>query len=252
MVGFGTRGVSTEERVSSGGGKYLPHGIVKAKIVSMVVQKAKNTESRRVVFNLESEPVVNPEFKGIDGAKGKIGRMSSMYMGNEKSYADFMRQLAIIAEKMNLRTQLDAIPGTGVTFEEYMVSVNAIFTGRYLWWNIKGEEYDEKKVSLNLMRYGFCKALSEIDESTLKHDGYIVIEAKDSSGVVQLSFDKANKFHFVPYVKPDEGYNLPGAAMFQVPKGPDSIGVIPPPQKEFSVSDLPSFEPADNENDLPF
>lgn len=250
MFDFGTKGVKTEER-SNGGSKYLSHGIVKAKINSMVVQKAKNTESRRVVFYLESEPINAPEFKGVDGAKGRIGRMSSGYMGSEASYSDFARQLAVIADKLGVREELNAVPGSGVTFEEYMAKVNTLLVGKYLWWNIKGEEYAEKKINLQLMRYGFAKSLAEVDESTLKYDGYTAVELRNSAGVVQLAFDKTSKFHFLPYVKPDEDFTHPGASMFQVPKGPDALDFPAAPQKEFSVDDLP-FGPKDNTNDLPF
>ena len=245
---FGTKGVATEERSNNGGSKYLPYGVVKAKINSLVVQKAKNTESRRVVFYLESEPVKDPAFKGVDGAKGRIGRMASNYMATSKAYDDFMRQVGIIADKLGIRKEVDEV--TGNSFEEYILKVNALFAGRYLWWNIGADEYAEKKTNLKLMKYDFVKSTAEVDETTLRYDGFVPVEIRNAAGVVVLKFDKTNKFHFTPYVKPDEDFSHPGATMFQVPKGPDVLDALPP-KKEFSVDDLP-FSPGSSDDDLPF
>ena len=249
---FGTKGVKTEERKSNGG-KYLTHGVVKAKINSLVVQKAKSSEARRVIFYLESEPVADSNFQGVDGAKGRVGRMFSGYMSSDKAYSDFIRQLGTIADKLGVRQVVDSIQSND--FEDYMTKISALFVGKFLWWNIGAEEYDEKKTNLQLLKYNFVKSLEEVDESTLKFDGYIPCEVRNAAGVVVLSFDKNNKYHFRPYVKPDSSFNHPGAAMFGTasaqPK-PATQAFEIPTQKPFSVDDLPFGNPISNPNDLPF
>ena len=102
-MGFGTKGIDTAER--SGVSKYLHHGIVVAKINSIVVEKARSTESRRIVFNLEGKPIEDKSFEGVDGAKGQIGKMSTNYMNSDKSYQDFIRQIGVIADKLGVRAQ---------------------------------------------------------------------------------------------------------------------------------------------------
>lgn len=254
-MSFGTAGISTVERVSVS--KYLNHGINKAKINNIVVEKAKNTESRRIVIFLEGEAVADKGFEGIDGAKGRVGKMTTSYMKTDAQYQDFMRQIGVISDKLGVRPQVDAV--TASTIEEYITKVLPYLTGKQLWWNIGGEEWDEKKFSLKILRYDFVKALSEIDESTLVHEGYITTEARNAAGTVILRFDKTNKYHFTPYVKADNGFNLPGAqataqtfvapTLSTAPSGPPSFIPASEP-KPFSVDDLPFG--GGNDTDLPF
>lgn len=243
---FGTKGVNTEER-KGGNSPYLPYGIVKAKINSMVVQKARNTESRRVMFNLEGMPVLDPNFKGLDGARGKSGRVYTGYMASSKAYDDFIRQIGVIADKLGVRAAVNEIQSD--SFEDYVARVAPFLSNQFLWWNIAAEAWDEKKYNLKLIRYDFVKSLAEVDESSLKFDGAIAVEAKNLAGTVVLTFDKTNKYHFTPYEKPDESYSLPGAASFPSPAGvmpgaggvlmPNLVAAGDPVSKPFSVDDLP-------------
>ena len=254
-MSFGTKNLDTTERVSIS--KYLNHGINKAKINNILVEKAKNTESKRIVIFLEGEAVSDKGFEGIDGAKGRVGKMTTSYMKTDAQYQDFMRQIGVISDKLGVRAEVDAI--TATTIEEYIAKVLPHLTGKLLWWNIGGEEWDEKKFSLKILRYDFVKSLSEIDDTTLVHEGYINTEARNSAGVLVLRFDKTNKYHFTPYVKADNGFNLPGAqqsasafvapTVNTAPSGPPNF--IPAAEtKAFSVDDLPFG--GGEVNDLPF
>jgi hypothetical protein len=236
---FGTAGVDTAER--SGTSKYLNHGINKAKINALVVEKAKNTESRRIVFFLEGEPIADKSFEGIDGAKGRVGKMATSYMKEDKSYKDFMRQIGVIADKLGVRPSVDAI--TANSIEEYVAKVSTFLTNKFLWWNIGAEEWDAGKFALKLLKYNFVKSLSEIDENSLTHDGYIITDARNITGASVLSFNKDNKYQFQAYVKPDAGFEMPGAAAssqaFTLPN-------FEAERTEYGVKDLPF--PANNDN----
>jgi len=94
------------------------------------------------------------------------------------------------------------------------------------------------------------KSLNEVDESTLKYDGYVAVEVRNAAGIVVLSFNKDSKFQFEPYVKPDESYAHSGASMFQMPT-PPAID-LPEAKKAFSVEDLPFNDGAQKTDDLPF
>ena len=242
---FGTKGVDTAEK--SGVSKYLNYGIVIAKINGIAVEKARSTDSKRIVFSLEGAPVDDKSFVGVDGAKGPVGKMSTNYMNSDKSYQDFMRQIGVIADKLGLRPQIDSISGS--TIEEYIGKVAQLFVGKPLCWNIGGEEYTEGKFALKLQRYSFVKSLTEVDLSSLTYDGYVVVDIKDHAGASAMHFDKANKYHFTPYVQPDAGFELPGATSFSSqPSSPNitSIATIPgwdsnapAASGEFNTSDLP-------------
>lgn len=249
---FGTKGVSTEER--SNVSKYLNHGINKAKINSIVVEKARNTESRRIVFMLEGSPITDKGFEGIDGAKGSVGKMVTNYMKTDAQYQDFIRQIGVLADKLGVRAQIDAITASNI--EEYINNVSPFLIGKFLWWNIGAEEYKRNRFSLHLLRYDFVKSLTEIDDTTLVHDGYIVVEARNSAGVLVLRFDKTNKYHMTPFVEPDAGFNLPGAAVSAQTFVSPTVSVGPPlfassnEDKPFDVANLPFG--GSEVNDLPF
>jgi hypothetical protein len=245
---FNTNGVDTTERV--GGSKYLNHAINKAKINSIVVEKAKQTESRRVVFYLEGDAIADKSFEGIDGAKGRVGKMATSYMKEDKSYKDFMRQIGVIADKLGVRPSVDAISASSI--EEYIAKVSPFLTGKFLWWNIAAEEWDDKKFALKLLKYDFVKALSEIDETTLVHDAYLVVEARNAAGMIVLRFNKDDKYQFTPYVKPSSNFDLPGANATAQSFVPPTFSN--PEPKSLGVDDLPfpTEEEEKNPNGLPF
>ena len=242
---FGTKNLDTAER--SNVSKYLNHGINKAKINSIIVEKARNTDSKRFVFVLEGIPIADKGFEGIDGAKGCIGRMTTSYMKTDAQYQDFMRQVGVLADKLGVRAQVDSVTANNI--EEYINNVSPFLTGKFLWWNIGAEEYKKNRFSLHLLRYDFVKSLTEIDDTTLVHDGYITVEARNAAGVLVLRFDKTNKYHMIAFVEPDAGYELPGAvSAAQTFATPSFIPSNDP--KPFNVDDLPFG--AGEVSDLPF
>lgn len=243
MSGFSTKGVDTKERQSIS--KYLTYGINKAAISNMVVEKAKNTGSKRITFFIQGEKVEDKTFEGVDGAKGRVAKIQTSYMKTDAQYKDFMRQVGIIADKIGVRPQVDAIAAS--TIEEYVSSVLPLFRSKFFWWNIAGEEWCDNegkiKVSPRFMRYGFAKALDEIDETKLRFDGGVCVEARNASDVIVLRFNKDDKYQYVKYVKPDDDFNLPGASAFQTP-------VIQSPVA--SSFELPNEYPESTSTDLPF
>jgi len=240
---FGTKGVDTAEK--SGVSKYLNYGIVIAKINGIAVEKARSTDSKRIVFSLEGKPVDDGSFIGVDGAKGPIGKMSTNYMNSDKSYQDFMRQIGVIADKLGLRAQIDTVSGS--TIEEYIAKVSQLFVGKPLCWNIGGEEYTEGKFALKLQRYSFVKSLSEVDATSLTYDGYIGVDIKDYNGMSTMNFDKTNKYHFTPYVQPDAGFELPGATSFFT-----DVSNVASIDSSFTTTSSPDISSGLKMGDLPF
>jgi hypothetical protein len=179
-------------------------------------------------------------------------------MKTDAQYQDFMRQIGVIADKLGVRPQVDAV--TASTIEEYIAKVSPFLVGKFLWWNIGGEEYKEGRFALHILRYDFVKSLSEIEETSLVYDGYIAVEARNAAGTIILRWDKANKYNLTAFVKPDAGFDLPGAASsaqaFVAPTpqqvGPPNFSPVSDP-KPFNVVDLPFPEGNDEDPDkLPF
>lgn len=236
---FGTSGINTEEQV----GKYLTYGINHCKIVSMSVIKAQSTESKKVQFNMEGMPV-GKDFQGVEGAKGKVCRVETSYMKEDKAYKDFMRQIGVIADKLGVRKEVDAVKASSI--EDFIAQIEPILKGKFAWWMFGGEEYNEKKWKQSLLKFGFIKAESEVDEATLKMDGYIGVEIRNKENVVAMKFNKENKFHYNPFVKSADADILPGAS--------DSMKDMnfSLPGSTSSVDDLPFGEISNDTSDLPF
>lgn len=237
---FGTKGIVVNERVKTVR-PYLLHGINYAKINKLEVQKASSTDSRKVIFHLEGPPVNDPQFQGVDKAKGQVGRMQTGFLKQSKAYEEFQEQLCIIAGKLGVRKEIDEI--TSDSFEEYIAKISTLLVGRYLWWVIAAEEYAKGKTTLKLPKYGFVKAEGEVDPTTLVLTNGIGTEIRNSAGVVQLIFDPSKAYHFRAFVEPDNSFDLPGAVSVA---SAGSTSYLPgddidntPFDKPLGVSDLP-------------
>lgn len=238
---FGTKGIETTEKTSVS--RYLNYGINKAKINTIDVEKSNSSDARRITFHLEGEPVTESGFTPAEGAKGRVCKMKTIYLKSDEAYKDFMRQIGVIADKLGVRSGVDSV--TSSTIEDYIAQVSNYITGKYLWWNIGAIEYDDKKHSYKLIKYGFVKSLAEVDEKSLKYDNGIAVEARNSAGTVVLNFNKNSKFHYEPFVKPDAGFALPGASVTVENAALSTTPTLPTPDE------LPFGKPNDID-DLPF
>jgi len=228
---FGTKGKSTSQ-IS----QWLSYGIYKLQIAKMEVVQSKSSEKQAVLYTVETKPI-----KGLDGFKeeddtqynGQIAKLKTMYAepGNEEWNEEFNKNIAIMAEKFEVRDKVDEISATSL--EDYVAKVFAIFKGQYAWFLItaKEQEYNGKKsLQRNFSRWGFVKSLAEIDEKTIVRENpdddtsrIIRIGKTNSDG---LFFDKTNQYHF-------------SALAVSTPVTPDT------------ESDLSSV-PKDGTNDLPW
>jgi hypothetical protein len=243
---FGTSGIKTEDFVS----KYLNYGINHCKINGITVIKAKTTESKKVQFAMEGAPM-GKDFQGVDGAKGKVGRVETLYMNNDKAYQDFMRQVGVIADKLGVRGAVDVIKAS--TIEDYIAQVEPLLKGKYAWWMFGGEEWDAGKWKLGLLKFGFVKAESEVDADSLTLDGYIGSQLLNKEGVAIMTFDKKSRFHYHPMEKSEDGVGIgsAGAVAKDLPSFtfPDDLPTSP----GSSAADSMDFGPVNSgPSDLPF
>lgn len=222
---FNTKGVKNSESGSIR--PYLTYGINHAKINKIEVQKAANTDSKRIIFYLEGDVVADNEFVGVDGAKGPVGKMTSGYMKSDKQYKDFLTQISVIADKMGVRAVVDAIEDS--TIEGYIAKVAPFICGKFAWWNIGAEEYQKGRYNLKLLKFGFIKSDSEVNPESLKKDKWVNAELSNNAGVVVLKFDPDNKFHLTKFVE---------------------VSVDDFAAKPAKVPEIPSFK--DSDDDLPF
>lgn len=183
--------ISTKNAISSNGiSSYITYGTGEYKINSFEIQEA-STGAVRVRMNLESKPINDPSFSGVDGALGQVGRVSLTSYINptspsyKKSIDIFVRKISEIADAVNVREAVDSIEADSVA--NYIAKVSPLLCGKFAHWCIATEQYmvdDSVRNSLLTPLYGFV-----------------------SSDPNKVSFDKSNSYHF----KAPEVVNAPSS-----------------------------------------
>lgn len=174
--------VNTEEK-KFGSSKYISYGIQQLKFNKLEIKVA-STGSKQIIFYAEGPAIKEEGFEGIDGAKGAVGRIKTMYMKPEQE-SNLIMMFAKIADGMGVRAELDAIKSSSL--EDYIAKVEKVITGKFANFVVSGEGYINNtsgKVNYNLgfPKYDFVEAIG-VEKSRLK-------------------FDKANSYHFKDAVIP--------------------------------------------------
>lgn len=179
---FNSTGVDTAEK-SFGPSKYITYGIQVLKINKMDIKVA-STGSKQVVFSVEGSPIKEDGFEGIDGAKGAVGRITTMYMKPEQE-KDLIMIFGKIADAMDVRDKLDAV--TSTTLEDYVEKVSKVIAGKFANFVVATEQYwdvtaGKAKNSFRFPKFDFVEKIG-VTPSRLK-------------------FDKANTYHFKEAIVP--------------------------------------------------
>lgn len=190
-----TKGVNADEKGPSKLSKWVSYGINELKINSIDVRvSSTGTGSFVLIFNMESPKVTTPGFEGHEGALGKIGRIqfpgSYVLPNDEKKMDKLVKDLCIIADKLGVREQLDAVQWEDTdNIQSYFKKVEPIFQGKYAMWKIRGEETTKADGSpslrLSVATFKFIQSLDSYKEKP------------------ELTFDKNDKWDFKPRVQPD-------------------------------------------------
>lgn len=177
---FTTQGIDTDKK--SKASKYLEFGGPQnLKINEITIETAK-TGSKRAVFHMEGRPMNTPDWEGENGAAGRVGRVRTRYMKSD-GYQDFLIDIGIIADKLGIRSKIDAIKADN--FEDFISQLNQNITGKFLWFVLACEEYPKQNgtigYALKFRKFGFV--------------------ASEAEGAGHLNaFDRGNKWDYTPYV----------------------------------------------------
>jgi len=165
---FGTKGINTqqERRVS----KYISYGNNYLRINDITVKTAQSG-SKQLIFSMETPKVENPAFEPELGFEGQVGKVaypgSYVKLDNEKAVEEFNKGLAIIADKLGVRSQFDEI--NAESFDEYVEKVKNLLINKYAHWAISGEEYIKADgrvgTKLKTRRYKFIASQEEGSEA---------------------------------------------------------------------------------------
>lgn len=172
---------------SNGISPYMNYGVGKYKINSFEIQNS-STGAQRIRMNMESMPVNDPNFNGVEGAKGQVGRviLSSYMNPNKDSYQgmmnNFLRKVSDIADALGVRDQLNVVEAANL--DEYIQKITPLLTNKFTNWVIGAEEYVTEKDGEMVTRY------------TLVTPNYGFVNADET----KLTFDKTKTYHYKPVV----------------------------------------------------
>lgn len=189
-MSFNFRGVkepterATSQFLSPGSGLVL-------KINNIELKMSQNNNTPLPVFHVESEPITDPNFKGQDGAKGQVGRISAnggYYLKDDNQQQQFMGALKSIARALNKTDELEAIDAQ--SFAELISKAAAVLRGGYARYFVAGVEFPKPQgkygVKLVFPSRNFVESVA-IDETTLP------------------KFDRNNKKHYLAVPKDTTG-----------------------------------------------
>tara|TARA_R110000868_G_scaffold14414_2_gene67016 strand:- start:28136 stop:28744 length:609 start_codon:yes stop_codon:yes gene_type:complete len=196
-MNLSTKGIdtSTEARKPS---KYIAYGIQELKINSIEVRISPKTGSFVTTFNVETPESTDPTFEGHEGAKGKIGKVqfprTYVKPNDEKQMSALVKDIGIIADKLGVREQVDAIEWTeDMTIEKYFKVIEQLFKDKFAMWKVCGKEEfwkddsgtQKKSLRLSLAKWGFVQSV----------ESYKVKQ--------EITFDKTSKWDFEEAVEPE-------------------------------------------------
>lgn len=168
-----------------GPSKYVTFGVQELKINSLDIKVA-STGSKQVIFNVESKPVTEDGFEGDNGALGRVGRISTMYMKPEQE-KEILFVFAKIADALGVRAELDKVVSSATSFENLIEVVTKVISGKFANFTVATEQYlnNEGKVrnSLRFPKYDFVEKIGTTPS--------------------RMKFDEANSHHFKKAVIPD-------------------------------------------------
>lgn len=184
----------TSPFLSPGGNQIL-------KINDITLKESTNTHKVLPVFHMESKPVTDPEFKGQDGAKGQVGRISGnagYYLKDDNQQQQFLGALKSIARALNKVEELEEIKAD--TFEDMIAQAAKVLRGGYARYFVAGSEFPKDGgkygVKLSFPSRNFVESAQ--------------IEEKDST---LPKFDRSNDKHYkaIPKTAPKDDFVTPGA-----------------------------------------
>ncbi len=199
-MNFNFKDVSEQRGVS----QFISPGVQVLKINNIVLERSRNTGSIKPVFFMESEPITDPNFKGVDGAKGRVGKVSGnggYYLKDDNQQLEFISFLKTIAKFLGKTEEIEALPPS--SFEDSVEGAKNVIAGQYARWFVAGQEYPKGGD-----KYGI----------KLVFPSRNFIESKDSSNLP--TFDRTNPKHYKEIPK-STGEIAPGITPGRVSTGDD-------------------------------
>lgn len=161
--------------------QFITYGPQVLKINEITVRTAASG-SKQLEFKVEGEEI--KDFSGVNGAKGQVGTIRTMYFKDDK-LDQLTKFIADIANTLNVKSKLDEIKAESL--EEYVEKVTPVLAGKFARYIVTGEEYD-----VNKFRLGFATYVGRNKETKVK-DEYKTLKVERANGTY-FTFDANNTY----------------------------------------------------------
>lgn len=162
---------------------YLSYGSNQELFISAIELKPNRAgDSVKPILHMEGRPIIAPGFSPVDGAKGKVGKVSATYfIKDDKGKTEFLQKMKVICISLGLEDEVNKIKSE--TFDGVVQQIEKLIKGsdNLARYTIFAEEYTKQGgktgITLSLPKFGFVDSLES-----------------DGSSLVQ--FDKNNNYHY--------------------------------------------------------
>lgn len=159
------------------------------KINDIELKESQNTGAKKAILHMETKPINDENFKPIEGATGKVGRVGvGVYMNSELLKREFLQKMKTIAAAIGLESKINEIKSE--SFEEVVSKIAAILKGKYARYTIVASEYPKSDgkvgITLSLPRFKF-------------------VESENATPSTIIVFDKTNQYHYKKIISKPAG-----------------------------------------------
>lgn len=139
-----------------GTSRFLGVGQYKVKINNIEAYESA-TGSFQFKFGVETEPVLEEGFVPLEGYKGRVGTIKTLYLANPVMEDQVAATLANLGFETGTKELMDAI-SPDLSYPEYASTLTDILKDKWVWVSICGKEYlsaktGKKGVELNFPRF---------------------------------------------------------------------------------------------------
>ncbi len=171
------------------------------KINNIELVKSQNSGNPRPVFHMESEAITEADFKPVDGAAGRVGKVSGnggYYLNNDNQRSEFLGFLKAIARAIGRIDELEAIEAN--SFEDLVDRSKRVLCGHYARYFVSGTEFSKPEG-----RWGV----------KLTFPNKRAVESVDQTPTTLEAFDFNNPKHYkaVPHTQQD-GFGVAQGSAF--------------------------------------
>ncbi len=190
-------------------GQFIRPGVNELKIVDILLKESRNNDSYSPIFVCETKPIEAPNWTGLNGAAGQIGKISAnqgYYIRNEDGLRKFLGFVKEVAAALNKTEEINKIEFDNLS--DLIPKLKPLFCdGTYARYLVSAEEY---------LKTGGGKGLKL---SFANRNSVESISAEPSS---LPKYNPNDKFHYKA---------LPNVALNTTP--------ITAPKKSINTDDLP-------------